>query len=214
VRVCAGICTFEVRENRESECYVDNKTGHQWCFVEFLVNDDVRFQALCRVFAALKEDKDRWIAQVEEDTSWWGLDAEGHVQHHIDDSERMQGPAFRSENEWRVLFDNEAPDYFRKWSTPGEREAFLQDWESRPVAIYSNMDPKKERPWDLSVMLRTFENGEYALIACRIVNDNVAHLEFDPLAYPYGGTDCMKQLIMAFGFDVIGEDDGTGYYRF
>jgi hypothetical protein len=35
--------------------------------------------------------------------------------------------------------------------------------------------------------------------------------EFLPFAFPYGGTGCMKALIGAFDFPIIGEDYGTGY---
>lgn len=63
-------------------------------------------------------------------------------------------------------------------------------------------------------MLRAFEDGEFELLACRKATERLAYLEFDPLAFPYGGTGCMKQLIVAFGFRVTGENDGTGYVQF
>ncbi len=59
-----------------------------------------------------------------------------------------------------------------------------------------------------------FENGEYDLFSCRLISQDRARLEFDPLAYPYGGTDSLQMLIRAFGFHILAEDDGTGYYEY
>ena len=39
-----------------------------------------------------------------------------------------------------------------------------------------------------------------------------ARLNFDALAYPYGGVGGLVALVEAFGFMVTGIEDGTGYF--
>jgi hypothetical protein len=63
-------------------------------------------------------------------------------------------------------------------------------------------------------MIDCFMNGEYELIACRLIDANIGVLEFFPFSYPYGGTGCMKALIEAFDFKIVGQDDGTEYISY
>jgi len=60
-------------------------------------------------------------------------------------------------------------------------------------------------------MIDAFLNGEYELLTCRLLTLDIGVFEFLPFAFPYGGTGCMKALIGAFDFPIIGEDYGTGY---
>jgi hypothetical protein len=62
-------------------------------------------------------------------------------------------------------------------------------------------------------LFAAFENGDYELTSCELSGNEQGEIRFEPHGYPYGGTDCMHMLIKAFGFTVIGEDDGTGYQR-
>jgi hypothetical protein len=57
--------------------------------------------------------------------------------------------------------------------------------------------------WHFGSMTDAFRNGVYDLLDCRKVADGVGRLEFDPHAWPYGGTACMRALVEAFGHRVI-----------
>ncbi|QBD83592.1 hypothetical protein EPA93_25475 [Ktedonosporobacter rubrisoli] len=72
-------------------------------------------------------------------------------------------------------------------------------------------NPSLKTSWAFESMIRCFLDGEYELISCRLLTSDTGVLAFDPFSFPYGGTDCMKALIEAFDFQVIGEDNGTGY---
>lgn len=139
------------------------------CFVEFTVDDQSRFESLCRVFNALKHDKQKQLASEDE-------------------SEKER--AFRGDNEWLEFFDTEARSYFR-WS---------------PL--------ESDHAWSLPDMIFAFQNGEYELVACRMITSRQARLEFFPFAFPYGGTECMKVLIEAFGFQITGENNGTAHVHY
>jgi len=148
-------------------------------FVEFTVDDEDRFAALCAIFAALKHDKDAGV--------------------------------FREDADWLKFFDEEALSHFW-WPTQAERAAEMARWQAAsPEQRLS--DPALSPPaWDFGSLFAAFENGEYALVACRRVGAGRARLEFETHSYPYGGTGCMHALIGAFGFRVVAEDDGTGCY--
>jgi hypothetical protein len=120
--------------------------------------------------------------------------------------------AWRAEEEWLAVFDDEALAHFW-WPTKEELEAQRRRWESAPIPerLY---DPELLPPsWDFLAMLDAFNNGEYDLLECRRVDADQGRLEFAPHAFPYGGTGCFQMLLRAFGFEVTGEDDGTGYRR-
>jgi hypothetical protein len=134
-----------------------------------MVDNQSRFEALSRVFNALKQEKQKQLASEEN---------------------REKEKGFRSDNQWLDFFDEEARSHFR--------------W---PTIQSSNV-------WSLPSLTSAFKDGEYELVACRMVSPKLARLEFDPFAFPYGGTECMKMLIEAFGFQITGEDDGTGYMQY
>jgi len=106
---------------------------------------------------------------------------------------------------WRQFFDEAALAHF--WHpTPEERADWQRRWFSTPVA-QRWADPSLQTPWDFASMIEAFCNGEYDLPVCERIADSEGKLTFDPHAYPYGGTGCMKALIEAFDCDVIGEEN-------
>jgi len=118
--------------------------------------------------------------------------------------------SFREDEEWFALFDQEALSHFW-WPSPEELVEWRQRWEAASVEERFS-DPSFLPPaWDFLSMIDAFKNGEYELLACRMITADRARLEFNSFAYPYGGTGSMKALIEAFGFTIIGEDEGTGY---
>ena len=60
-------------------------------------------------------------------------------------------------------------------------------------------------------MIDCLMNGEYELLSCRLLTSDIGVFVFLPYSLPYGGTECMKVFIEAFDFEIIGEENGTGY---
>lgn len=147
------------------------------------------------------------------------------IEFKVDDLERFkalyqvfteikkdkEADSFREDNEWFKFFDKAALSHFMR-RTAEENEAHWKQWYATPVEKRFS-DPMLETPWDFLSMIDAFKYGEYTLVDCSIISGNKARLEFEAWAWPYGGTGCMKALIKAFDFKIIGEDDGTGYYQ-
>jgi hypothetical protein len=147
----------------------------------------------------------------------------GFVEFTVDDVarfERLRGVfellksdkaagEFREGTEYRRLFTEAELSRFW-WPTPTELEDWKRRWFATPVESRFS-DPALETPWTFKSLLYAFENGEYSLAACRMTEARRARLEFEIEAFPFGGTACMEGLIEAFGFTVLGVDDGTGY---
>jgi hypothetical protein len=114
-----------------------------------------------------------------------------------------QSDSFPPDEYWFSFFDREALSYFW-WPTEEEIQDWKSRWEATPIPQRFT-DPSLQTPWLFGSMLDAFHDGEYELIGCSRLPDNRGRLEFIPYAGPYGGTDCMKALIEAFGFKVVGE---------
>jgi hypothetical protein len=120
--------------------------------------------------------------------------------------------SWRNDEDWLSFFDNEALSHF--WCPTQEEAAeHFRRWFATPVEQRWT-DPSLETPWDFESMFDAFKNGEYQLIACRMISADRARLEFDPFGYPYGGTGCIKALVESFGFAIVAEDDGVEYVKF
>jgi hypothetical protein len=61
--------------------------------------------------------------------------------------------------------------------------------------------------WDFGSMIEAFHKGVYNLLRITRTSDNTGALRFEALAYPYGGTGCMRALIECFGRIVTGKVD-------
>jgi len=115
-----------------------------------------RFRSLCRVFSALKDDKDKQLAT-------WNNEDYFTLEDWADVEEADNTPSvFRPESEWRAMFDERAMARFKAWPSPEAHDAYMTDWETRPVRENVHSDPRHEPPWDFTVMLRMFEEGERA----------------------------------------------------
>ncbi len=117
---------------------------------------------------------------------------------------------FREDSEWVALFDEEALSHFW-WPSAEELADQQRRWQKAPVEVRISDTSLWPPAWDFLSMIQAFQDGEYEFVTCRMITADRARLEFNALAYPYGGTDSMKALIAAFDFQVTGEDDGTGY---
>ena len=111
---------------------------------------------------------------------------------------------------WSDLFNKSELESF--WFPDDqEMEHWNSYWFGTPLPKRHSSDMPMP-PWHFESMLESIlQNGEYDLIGVRSTCEREAVLEFDPHAYPYGGTDALRALVRAFGHRVIGVDDGTGY---
>ena len=120
--------------------------------------------------------------------------------------------AWRTDEELLSLFDEEAINAFY-WPPEDVRKQRLQDLQNRPIVItQTGMTPGAR--WDFDSLVDAFVNGEYELLSCELTGDGRAQMQFYSFAYPYGGVGCMVGLIEAFGGEVTGIDDGTGFISF
>jgi hypothetical protein len=116
---------------------------------------------------------------------------------------------FRPDEDWKVYF---AADELKSFWNPTEEER--ADWQRRWLATpvpdrFS--DPSLQTAWDFGSMLEAIREGEYALLGVRSDDLGTGLLEFEPAAYPFGGTGCLRALVAAYGHPLIGYDDGTGF---
>ena len=107
---------------------------------------------------------------------------------------------------WLGFFDDTAREHFW-WPTPEEVADWQRRWQSTPVPQRFT-DPSLVTPWDFSSMIEAFKNGEYELLALDRTSDTTGRLTFNPFAWPFGGTGCMRALIESFGA-VVTHEAGT-----
>jgi hypothetical protein len=169
------------------------------CFIDFWVKDQERFQDLSHAFEILKQEKLQQLAVMfrEED---------GETENNKEQTlQKLVDTLFD-------LFDEQALAHFW-WPSQQERDAYWKQWRTTPVPQRST-DPTINHTWDFESMVDCLMNGEYELVSCSLWTSDRGVLEFSPFAFPYGGTGCMKALVEAFDFEVIGENDETGYVSY
>jgi hypothetical protein len=108
--------------------------------------------------------------------------------------------------DWAPYFDAKALSHFW-WPTDAELEGWKHRYFSTPVPKRFT-DPSLQHPWDFLSMFDAFKNGDYALLPIERISSSEAVLMFDPFAYPFGGTGCMRALIEAFDHRIT-HDDGS-----
>jgi hypothetical protein len=119
-------------------------------------------------------------------------------------------PQRRSPDELQAIFDPDALRHF-ELPAPEERAQRRVDLHTRPV-IETPTTTAAGLRWDFDSMIWSVMEAEYTLIGCERVASGAARLNFDALAYPYGGVGGLVALVEAFGFMVTGIEDGTGYF--
>jgi|SRR5882672_11177287 len=102
---------------------------------------------------------------------------------------------------WLRIIDEGVREHFW-WPSEAEAEAWRRKWFSRPIEKRLS-DPSLQTKWDYGSMIEAFRNGDYELLACRRSSNERARIEFDPYGHPYGGTECMRCLVEAFGHRVV-----------
>lgn len=122
---------------------------------------------------------------------------------------QKMGDATRDENYWLPFFT--APDRAEFWwASEAETELWNRFWFS--TQLPDRHSPQMPTPpWDFGSMIDAIMDGEYELVGVRKLTSERARFEIDPHSYPYGGIDAVRALVRAFGHNITGFDDGTGY---
>lgn len=111
---------------------------------------------------------------------------------------------FSDQKYWLEFFDGDALKHFW-WPTEEEAKAYFDRWFSTPIPQRWN-DPSLKKDWTFDSMIAAFENVEYVLGDCKLLDSNRGRITFEVWSYPYGGVGCIHALVESFGFRVISED--------
>lgn len=97
-------------------------------------------------------------------------------------------------------FSSQDLEYF--WCpTKKEAEDFWHNYYSLPKHEAKNL--LDGHPWDYETVIYELGVGDYLIQECKKITPNTARLYFYPIGWPYGGTNPMKQIIKAFGMEII-----------
>jgi hypothetical protein len=110
---------------------------------------------------------------------------------------------------WEKLFTEEQLRAFW-WPTEAEMAQWNEFWFSTPLPRRHSVDMPSPG-WTFGSMAEAILEGEYDILGVRSLGATDSVLEFIPHAYPFGGTDALRTLTRAYGFEVVGVNDGTGY---
>jgi hypothetical protein len=94
------------------------------------------------------------------------------------------------------------------WPSNNEAAETKKAWGEVPV--FRVVAKSKPRDWDIYSLLDVIRQSEYQLLGVSPAGESRYRLEFAPAAYPFGGTDSLQRLTVAFGGHVIAVNDGTG----
>lgn len=123
--------------------------------------------------------------------------------------EQKRGDGNSDEAFWKPYFEASELAAFW-WPTDTELKQWNVFWFSTPLP-HRHSAEMPTPPWDFGSMVDAILTGEYNIVGVRRMGSDRARLEFDPHAYPFGGTGAFRALVGAFGHEIIGFDDGTGF---
>jgi hypothetical protein len=114
----------------------------------------------------------------------------------------------RLEKEWsRAFTESELQTFW--WPNQQQLADVMQRWGDVPILVSQKIE-NRQTDWDVYSMFEIIAESEYTLEGLKPAGANLHHLAFNPMAYPYGGTQSLQRLVRAFGFTVVAVDDGTG----
>ena len=128
----------------------------------------------------------------------------------VEEFKRQKVSAIALDGEhWLQFFQGSDRDEFW-WPDDAEAKRWDQFWFSIPLPL--RLSPTMPHPpWHLGSMVENILEGDYDLIRSCNRGDKQGRLEFEPHSYPYGGTGALRALVRAFGHEITGYDDGTGF---
>lgn len=116
----------------------------------------------------------------------------------------------RDENTWSEFLTEQELATF--WRPDDAERAEWEEFEQSARLTAKADEELPEPPWDfLSLFSMLTQFGDFELIGVRRIDDTRGVLEFDPEGDPFGGTGVLRALVRAFGHNVTGYDDGTGF---
>lgn len=107
------------------------------------------------------------------------------------------------DSKWLDYFEEEVLQRFW-WPTEEELQQYLAIYEQTSIDRRLT-EPSLQHPWDFESMVDAFACGEYELISCEKISDNMARIEYYPDSWPYGGSDSFKALIEYNGFNITAQ---------
>lgn len=112
------------------------------------------------------------------------------------------------DKKWFSLFSEEEINQFW-WPNQHQYDEIKKLFGELPIIISSKENNPRD-DWDIYSMFEAISGSEYDLIGVRMIKPDNYRLEFDPHAYPYGGTQSLQKLISCLGHTIVAVDDGTG----
>ncbi len=116
---------------------------------------------------------------------------------------------FRDVREWERLVPDDMKARFTLL-TESER----QDWAAVRGSVVTVVPEPADQlggVWVFDRVFEAIEEGEYSLVACELVDEQMGEMRIDPEAYPYGGVGPFIALAEAFGFTVLGVNEYGKY---
>jgi hypothetical protein len=102
---------------------------------------------------------------------------------------------FHDDAYWERFLDERARAAFW-WPSPAEAEDWERRWFSTPVEQRWT-DPSLKTPWVFGSLIDAAEQGEFENLECSRTGAGGV-IEFQPCAWPFGGTAWMRALIEAY----------------
>lgn len=169
----------------------------RYAYLEFSIGSLARFDALARMFDALKAEKDRIVASRDSDAP--------------DDE---YNPA--QEPNWIEFLDEPAREWFADTFDydSEERKTYQKLWDLTPPDIRLS-HPMFQLPgnWDFESMIDALFRGEYVFISLVRESGETGVLYYDPWAQPFGGSESMVAFIESFGHYVTFDSWHRGPHR-
>jgi hypothetical protein len=103
---------------------------------------------------------------------------------------------FHDDAYWERFLDEGARAAFW-WPSSAEIEDWQRRWFSTPVERRST-DPSLKTPWIFASLIDAARDGDFENLQCSRIGTGAA-IEFQPCAWPFGGTAWMRALIEAYG---------------
>ncbi len=166
-------------------------------YLEFEITASERFNALQRLFFALKAEKDKILK------SWDTAEKAGQYD-----------PA--NEPNWIDFLDEKAIIWFDDHIDPDSEEGitFQKLWDlTEPENRWTDNMFVLPGNWDYESLIDSLFNGEYALIDLTCKSATQGELFYDPWAIPFGGTEALVALIESFGQTVTFDSWHEGPHR-
>lgn len=110
---------------------------------------------------------------------------------------------------WLPYFEGSDREAFW-WPSETESRQWDRFWFSTPLP-QRHSPTMPTPPWHFGSLVDAVLRGDYDLAGVQELGGERGRLEFDPHGYPYGGIDSLRALVRAFGHEITGYDDGTGW---